>query len=70
MRTSRQSIRWGKDKSGVWHVLPTMYIGALGMIDHQCSAFDTYLKVADDVQRDTTCPVCRGFLARTVVEDV
>jgi hypothetical protein len=54
----------------VWHVLPTMFIGGLGMIDHQCDQFDTYLKVADDVQRETTCPVCRGFLARTVVEDV
>jgi len=71
MRTSNR-FTWGKDKSGVWHVMPTMYIGGLGLVDHQCTTFDSYVKVNGDAPPNgaTVCPYCRGFLARTVVEDV
>lgn len=72
-RTQKSEFyHWGRDKSGVWHITPCMVITSLGLIDHSCTEYDTYIKVPDWLEDPPDgaqlCPVCRSVLTRMIVE--
>jgi hypothetical protein len=71
-----ERIRWGRDKSGVWHMLPYVHISMFDsneMILFECDQFDAHIMASPDSPppKATVCPKCRGFLTHiTLTEDL